>query len=206
MISEVKGLRLGNDINTHLVKLLEALSEGWVPDDYVDKATYEDVKKHPEIYPPHFVGWCGVCCSYSGKWFGGFAGKVQTKQGVRNYQLEAKNNVLRQSKKLKGVVWSSTTFDNLDVSKSDLVYCDPPYLGTTKYRSDFDHEKFYGWVRDLSELGINVLISEYVMPDDFVEIWSKPVKSSLSANGKIGGNKASIERLFVHESNPLALF
>ena len=36
------------------------------------------------------------------------------------------------------------------------------------------------------------------MPSDrFDCIWSKEVKSSLSANGKIGNNKNSIEKLFI---------
>ena len=34
------------------------------------------------------------------------------------------------------------------------------------------------------------------MPSDFICIWEKEVKSSLSANGKIGGSKNSVEKLF----------
>ena len=36
--------------------------------------------------------------------------------------------------------------------------------------------------------------------NDFICIWEKEVKSSLSANGKSGGNKNSIEKLFIHNS------
>jgi DNA adenine methylase len=43
-------------------------------------------------------------------------------------------------------------------------------------------------------------MSEYQMPDDFICIWEKETKSSLSANGKSGGNKKSTEKLFVHNS------
>lgn len=45
-----------------------------------------------------------------------------------------------------------------------------------------------------------MFVSEYSAPDDFVCVWSQEVKSSLSANGKAGGNKLSVERLFQHHS------
>jgi DNA adenine methylase len=45
-----------------------------------------------------------------------------------------------------------------------------------------------------------VFVSEYNAPDDFVCVWQKEAKSSLSANGKIGGNKTSVEKLFVCNS------
>jgi DNA adenine methylase len=41
-----------------------------------------------------------------------------------------------------------------------------------------------------------VFVSEYNAPNDFVCLWAKEAKSSLSANGKIGGSKISVERLF----------
>ena len=43
-----------------------------------------------------------------------------------------------------------------------------------------------------------IFVSEYNMPEDKFEcVWSKEVKSSLSANGKSGGNKNSTEKLFI---------
>lgn len=206
MIYQVVGDRLGNDSNRFIVALLKALSEGWVPPDYVEKSTYQKAKFEPDAFEPHFIGWLGICCSYSGKWFGGFAGKVQTQGGERNYQIEAKRNVLNQSKGLCGVKWQSGSYSQIEVLDGDFIYCDPPYAQTTGYKDSFDHAAFYNWLREISHLGIPVLISEYSMPEDFVEIWSKPVKSSLSANGKIGASKTSTEKLFVHESCSLALF
>ena len=41
-----------------------------------------------------------------------------------------------------------------------------------------------------------VYVSEYKAPEDFICVWEKEAKSSLSANGKIGGNKVSVEKLF----------
>ena len=54
---------------------------------------------------------------------------------------------------------------------------------------------------DLASLGVShdVFISEYNAPSDFECIWSKDAKSSLSANGHIGGNKCSTEKLFKYK-------
>ena len=49
----------------------------------------------------------------------------------------------------------------------------------------------------MNNKGHNIFISEYSMPNDFKIIWEQEVKSSLSANNISGGNKTSIERLFV---------
>lgn len=49
----------------------------------------------------------------------------------------------------------------------------------------------------LEKLGCEcVFVSEYNAPADFECVWQKEAKSSLSANGKIGGNKVSVEKLF----------
>ena len=86
-----------------------------------------------------------------------------------------------------------------------LVYCDPPYQGTTGYtgasRGTFDHAAFWQTVRDWSAHAV-VLVSEYAAPPDFVCVASRPKPSCLA-----GGHRATprVERLFVHESRS-ALF
>lgn len=46
-----------------------------------------------------------------------------------------------------------------------VIYCDPPYRGTTPYPGvrPFDHERFYRRVREWSEI-TRVFVSEYSMP------------------------------------------
>lgn len=51
-------------------------------------------------------------------------------------------------------------------------------------------------MRNISKQGHTVYVSEYKAPNDFECVWKKEAKSSLSANGKIGGNKLSVEKLF----------
>lgn len=194
MIAEVPDVRpcYANDSNKYLIAMWKALQEGWVP-DYYDRDFYQSCKRFEQ--PDHVVGYVGFNCSYSGKWFGGYAGETKTKDGLRDYQKEAFTNIMKQVNKLKNVVFSCGSYDEMYIPDEAVIYCDPPYSNTTGYKDQFDSNKFWNWVRDISKTH-NVFISEYSAPDDFEIIWEKTVKSSLSANGKSGGNKESIERLF----------
>lgn len=196
MISEVGGNRVANDVHYYLIQMWKELVAGWVPDK-ISKEQYLDVRANQNNYPPYFVGWVGFNCSYSGKWFGGFAGDTKTKIGtIRDYQTEAINNVVKQVKKMGDVIFQNKPFLELELPPNSIIYCDPPYEGTTRYADDFDHNIFWEWVRNISSQGHSVFVSEYNAPNDFECLWQKEAKSSLSANGKIGGNKVSVEKLF----------
>lgn len=49
-----------------------------------------------------------------------------------------------------------------------VIYCDPPYVGTHGYRAapPFDHEVFYDRVVQWAQMGADVFISEYHVPED----------------------------------------
>jgi len=199
IIDKVRGNRLGGEINNYIAEMWTALISGWVP-PALDKDTYNSIRDNKGDYELPLVGWAGIACSYSGKWFGGFAGVVKTKGGVRDYQAEAMRNVENQLNGLTGVSVTGCGYEELDIPNNSIVYCDPPYEGTTKYKDDFDHVRFWQWCRDMVLQGHKAFVSEYKAPDDFVSVWNQEVKSSLSANGKVGGNKTSVEHLFQHRS------
>lgn len=186
--------RIGYDYNEYLIAMFNSLQNGWIPEPYT-KEDYIYIRANKDENK-HVTGWVGINCSYSGKWFGGYAGTVNTKGGVRDYQVEAARNTLKQMKDLVNVKFESSNVFDLDIENS-LIYCDPPYKDTTKYSNGtFDHDKFYKWCREKAKSNI-VFVSEYSAPDDFIEVWSQEVKSSLSANGVTGGNKVSVEKLFL---------
>jgi DNA adenine methylase len=178
-----------------------ALQIGWIPPLDIDKDIYKNIRENKESYPAEVVGWVGFGCSYSGKWFGGYAGKTNTKIGtIRDYILESHNAVMKQSLLLKDVIFTSKSYDEMNFVEKSIIYCDPPYEGTTKYKNDFDNTKFWEWCRIQAKAGQKVFISEYNAPDDFHCLWQKEVKSSLSANGKSGGSKNSVEKLFIFKN------
>lgn len=196
IIDKVDGKRIANDVNIYLIDMWKALTDGWIPSEY-SREEYIHIRDNKNIYPNHLVGYAGFCLSYCGKWFGGYAGITSTRDGIRDYQKEAKNNILKQVKQMKGVVFSNTDYWEMDIPSGSTVYCDPPYAGTTEYKdSGFNHSLFWKWVREISE-DSRVFVSEYNAPEDFKCVWQKEVASSLSANGSSGGNKKSIEKLFV---------
>lgn len=199
MIDKVDGNRIGSDSNNYVSSLLDYLSKGNLPEE-ISKEKYMSIKQFKDDYPDWLVGYAGICCSYSGKWFGGFAGEVDTKCGIRNYQKEALTNIEKQSLGLVGATFKGDSYQELIIPPSSVIYCDIPYAGTTKYKDSFDHPDFWQWCREKVAQGHAVFISEYNAPDDFICVWKKGVKSSLSANGKVGGNKVSVEKLFVHKS------
>ena len=186
--------RVGYDCNEYIITMFNYLQNGWIPEFY-SKDYYTCIRANKDVNK-HITGWVGINCSYSGKWFGGYAGTVNTKGGIRDYQEEAKRNTLKQIKDLVNVKFEYSNVFDLKIENS-LIYCDPPYKDTTNYANGtFDHDKFYEWCREQAKYNV-VFVSEYSAPDDFVEVWSQEVKSSLSANGVSGGNKVSVEKLFL---------
>lgn len=197
MIDKVSGNRIANDNNFYLIELLKkVVYENWIPEK-ISRELYSKIKLDKEKYPAYLVGWIGFNCSYSGKFFGGYAGETKTKiNTIRDYQQEAINNILKQVENLKGAIFKNEEYYNLNIPPKSIVYADPPYKKTTGYQCKFDYDYFWNYIRLLSKNGHSVFVSEYVAPSDFICVWQKEVNSSLSANGKAGGNKKSIEKLF----------
>jgi DNA adenine methylase len=86
-----------------------------------------------------------------------------------------------------------------------IIYCDPPYRGTTGYtgRGDFDHTKFWALMEEWSKHNI-VFVSETKAPRGWSTVWSRAIKvvGGNFQNGRMIDNTLERrERLFVHKSN-----
>ena len=88
-----------------------------------------------------------------------------------------------------GVLLSNLSYEEVPIEENSVIYCDPPYKETGTYLNDFDHEKFYSWLRTLKQ---QVFISEYQMPNDFHEVFS--IKKRVSFSQKL--NTQKLEKLF----------
>lgn len=197
MIDKVNGNRIGSDINYYLIKLFKAVQNGWIPPDNVNVDEYYSIKNNKNDYPPHLVGFVGFGCSYSGRWFEGYARGGKSNGKPRNYCAESQRNILKQADKIQGIDIKNSEYDELHLPPNSIIYCDPPYQNTKRYKDAFDHEKYWDWVREKVKEGHDVYVSEYAAPSDFIEIWSKEVNSSLT---KATGSKQSIEKLFRHST------
>ena len=107
------------------------------------------------------------------------------------------NYVGGKYKLLKDITFKCCSFEEYKDIEGYVIYCDPPYAGTTPYKQpEFPYEKFYDWCRKIGEKNI-VLISEYSMPDDFECIWQKEMMCTLDSNRKENDKKnIRVEKLF----------
>lgn len=190
VIDKVDGLRIGSDVNSDLIVLLKAMSlyDYWVPPQNVSEEEYKEAKTCP---PSIMRSYIGFCMSYGGKWFGGYR---RDSVGTRDYSFEAYKNYMVQAPRLCGVEFRNEDYRNLMVPEGSLLYCDPPYEGTTGYaKSNFNHKDFWKWCEDKSHEGHTVFVSEYTAPDGWECVWEKTVNNTLVKNT---GSKKGVERLF----------
>lgn len=213
MIDKVDGKRIGCDSNEYLIELLQHVqSEGELP-DYVSEEEYSSARKliketgvrSVKRIPNWKVGFIGFCCSFGGKWFGGFARNVKKgdvnehlNKTTRNYCSESKRNLIAQAPNIKDVVFRHMSYLDIKFKESCIIYCDPPYEGTTKYKDKFDHIIFWDKVRQWVNEGHKVFVSEYNAPEDFVCVWQKDTLANFSLQNDI--DKTRTEKLFIHKS------
>jgi DNA adenine methylase len=194
MIDKVNGNnRIANDIQFYLIEMFKALQNNWQPPDFVSEEMWYDVKKNKEEYLPALVGFIGFGCSFSGKWFGGYARGNQNNGNPRNYCMESKKNVLNQVNKLKEVQFFNVNYWELKIPDNSIIYCDPPYANTEKYKDGFDTDKFWNWCEQKVKENHIVFVSEYSAPLNWKCIWSKIVYNTLDLNT---GAKQGTEKLF----------
>jgi len=170
---EPAGRRIASDINPYLFTLYKSLRAGWEPPKHVTEDDYRRVRAVNDERDP-LIAFVGYGCSFGGKWWGGYARPNKTN---RNYCDTARRGILKKLRRCQGVAFASCAFTDLDIDSRCLVYCDPPYAGTTEYSAarGFDSDEFWGCVRSWSQAGAIVLVSEYAAPPDFESIWTAPV-------------------------------
>ena len=197
MIEHIKcNNKYGYDNNEYLIAMWKATQRGWRPPSELSREEYQNIKDNQQGHPKELVAIAGFCATYNAKWFGGYAGIVHTKANtIRNYYDEAIRNILKQRDNILDVKFDHIDYRTIDIENA-LIYCDPPYQNTTKYKDDFNHDEYWDWVRDMSDKNI-VLCSEYNAPDDFDCIYEKTLTTTLDKNSR----KKDTEKLFVHRNN-----
>ena len=183
--------RIGCDLNEHTIAAMLGIRDFVVqfPSD-VSETYYTTVKGTA----PHPINsWIRYSCSFSGKFDNGYA-RDKTN---RNYASEQKRAAIKQSRAIQCVEFICCSY--LDLTNSitnSIVYCDPPYQGTTGYKTgQFNHEEFFDWCRKMKVKGNSVFVSEYSAPDDFELVWQGEVKTNFSATRTKATHNA-VEKLF----------
>ena len=191
-IDKVTGNRLGADNNKYVIALLQSIQEDWNPPPILTEIDYYSIKAQPDKYPEALVGFAAICCSYGGKWWGGYARSQGHYGQNRNHALEALSALKAQREDLKGIIFKHSSYLDLRIPDKSIIYCDPPYRDSTKYATNFDYNLFYSWCKNQKEKGHEIFISEYNMPNEFTCVWEKSIKANIR-----GKNNDKIERLFI---------
>jgi len=176
--------RTASDIHPDLILLLQAVQKGWEPPTKISEDTYNKLR-HAE--PSPLRGFVGFGCSFYGKLFGGFA----RDPSMNDFGTIAKANLLKLAPLIQDVEFCCRSYKDLD-EDADVIYCDPPYKGSTNYScGEFDHDEFWDWVRSRKQ---SVLVSEYTAPADIQMVWQKAVTTTMK--DKTGRGCARVERLY----------
>ena len=192
MIDKVEGKRIGNDNHIYLIALHKALQSGWIPPTEIDKEMYYEIKSNQEKYSDELIGFVGFLCSFGGKWWGGYA---SNKKGY-NYADIGSRVSTKQAKRFNGIVFKCGSYLEMDIPPNSLIYCDPPYEGTTAYKGGFDHEVFWQWCREKATEGHIVFVSEYNAPVDFECVKEIGHKTTLDKNSQY----KRVEKLFRYKA------
>ena len=201
MIDKIKcNNKIGCDIHKELIALLDKAKEN-VDDipNYILEEEYKQVKNNKSEYEDWYVGLVGFCASFGAKYFGGYA-RDSKDDNSGKWSAGAIRNLKKQSSNLKDIKFKNCSFLDLpkDKIKGYVIYCDIPYRGTTKYKTEaFPYEEFYKWANEMAKHN-TVLISEYDMPKVFKCIWQKETKANFDSNRKSGDEENKrVEKLFV---------
>lgn len=119
-------------------------------------------------------------------------GSLQSLESLQRLQRLQSLESLKRLQSLERLKLSRKDYSDVAIPPGATVYCDPPYANTTGYIDDFDHERFYRWLRSME---FPVFVSEYSMPDDFICFASIDKACTYSSSKTI----KRVEKMFVHE-------
>jgi DNA adenine methylase len=182
--------RIGADLNPHTIEALIAIRD--LVDELPDSVSEAEYKAMKGLPPEPISSWVRIACSYGGI----FESKLAAdKTSDRNYVQEAIRNAKKQSPLLKGVGLVNCSYDEIVLTKPSLIYCDPPYQGTSGYKTgSFNHEVFFHWCVQKKQEGHVVFVSEYNAP--FECVWQGEIKTNFASSRKEATHVA-VEKLFL---------
>lgn len=198
MAAQPAQVRIGNDANRALITMWRYLADGWAPPTDVSEAEYAAVKAANDDSDP-LTAFVGFGCSFAGKWFGGYA----RGGSGRNYAANAASSLKKKAAGLSGVQWVAGDYRACPTPAGAVIYCDPPYAGTTGYGAvaAFDWVPFWEWCLSKHAEGFAVFISEYAAPDTFRAAYEISTKTDIRTKAA-NGQEPRIERLFVPANAP----
>ena len=146
----------------------------------------EQYEKLQEILPALTIPWAPLNESLQS------LESLESLESLQSLQSLQSLERLESLQSLERLKLSRKDYSDVAIPPGATVYCDPPYANTSGYIDDFDHERFYRWLRSME---FPVFVSEYSMPDDFICFASIDKACTYSSSKTI----KRVEKMFVHE-------
>lgn len=182
------------DKHIDLVLMWQAVQQGWAPPFVLDENRYNLLKNSDASAER---GFAGFACSFAGKWFGGYARAKRGGCKVERYAEESAKNLIKMQPYLGNINLRYADFSWWSLNPDTIVYCDPPYEGTTGYRGTWEPRKFWRWAENAwNAYRSIVLVSEFKAPEGWKSIWSK--KRGIGIQPDTRGDEKT-ENLFILE-------
>jgi len=193
ILDKIKTEGVGSDINPYVIQALKTIRDDLnrLPKNNTEftEADYKAMRGSGDA----LEGYAAFALSYGGKEWGGWR---RDRTGTRDYVAEAYRNAVKQSKGLQNKTLHCCAFSEIYIPSNAVVYCDPPYKGTTGYKHNFNHKLFWQWCERIANRGVPIYVSEYNAPEGWQCVWQKEVNNTLV---KDTGAKKGIEKLFTKE-------
>ncbi len=160
-----------SDVHPGLISLYWALQSGkFDPPESLSEEDYARIRAANDWDDP-LAAFAAFGCSFGGKEWGGYARNSEGK----NYALSACRSLLRKVAFMDLAKFVCMDYRDLTFDEKSVVYLDPPYLGTTGYKTgSFDYDVFYAWCEGAARRGARVFVSEFTIPDrpEWEIVWS----------------------------------
>lgn len=166
--------KIAYDNNKYLIALLNKFKID--KPDFIDvsEQEYNNVKNNKNNYADWYVGYVGFLSSFGAGFFNGYA-----RDNTRNRTLGAYRGICKQN--FTDITIKQQNLFDLSV-KNAVIYIDPPYRNTKKYKVEFDYQRFWDKAKELSRNNI-VLVSEQTIPNDVEILMTKEIKMTMNAKG-----------------------
>ena len=185
--------RVASDARLAVITFWRAVQAGWLPPTTLDEDGYAALKAADDPLDPR-TAWAAAGCSFGGRWWGGFARGHTDPSVAHRAAAEAVPH-------LRGVEFVHRDYADLDPDPGSVVYCDPPYAGTTDYPDvgPFDHRAFWRTASRWSRAS-TVYVSEFTGPSasDGVaaeDIWA--TRRRIAVESSTGANRKRDDRLYL---------
>ena len=110
------------------------------------------------------------------------------------YATQFNRHCERLTEHSESIEWKECDYRAVSPTPGNILYCDPPYKGTTEYEiKGFDHDIFWDWVRSQTLRGVHVFMSEFSATLDIECVWSLERKVGIDNRHKC---QMHVEKLF----------